>query len=393
MLEMLAWIALLLGGSATQAASRPKAPVATQTQATQQQKQTNATGTGGFRITGRVVNSMTGAPVAGAYVAVNEASGSNLSRTVRAGTDGSFVFTQIPAGRYVLRARRKGYVEQMYLQHERFTTAILAGPNLNTENLVFPLSPEGVISGEVTDEAGEPVQSAKMLLFREDTEDGRHMKRFQAEEATDEEGRYRFGSLPRGHYYLAVSAEPWYAEYARSSSTWFGTAPEAQQEPETQNGNLDLVYPITYYPNATEASSAAAIRMEAGGSAQADLRLVPVAALRLRVEVGNVDEQAPPQILVTQTILGTYQDEVRASRGLTIGRGPFEAGGNGDTESLGPATLEVDGLRPGPSVVQVTTTRRRDASQSNEVTKSVRVDPTDGQTVDVRGIAPRGVVS
>ena len=56
----------------------------------------------------------------------------------------------------------------MYLQHEQFTTAILVGPNLNTENLVFPLAPEGVISGEVTDEAGEPVQSAKMLLFRED---------------------------------------------------------------------------------------------------------------------------------------------------------------------------------------------------------------------------------
>jgi len=100
MLETLAWIALLLGGSATQDASRAKAPVAPQTQATQQ---TDAGARGGFRITGRVVNSMTGAPVAGAYVEVNAASGS-MSRTVRAGADGSFVFTQMPADRYVLRA-------------------------------------------------------------------------------------------------------------------------------------------------------------------------------------------------------------------------------------------------------------------------------------------------
>jgi hypothetical protein len=391
MLETLAWIGLLMAGSALQNAS-DAALVLAQKQVSQQQKQSAAT-TGAFRITGRVVNSMTNAPVAGAYVVINAASASNFSRTVRASTDGSFAFTQIPAGRYVLIARRKGYVEQMFLQHEQFTTAILVGPSLNSENLVFPLAPEGVISGEVMDDAGEPVQSARMLLFRDDTENGRQTKRFIAEQSTDEEGRYRFGALQSGDYYLAVSAEPWYAEYARSNSTWFGTAPEAQQEPETQNGSLDLVYPITYYPNATEASGAAPIRMEAGGSAQADLRLVPMAALRLRIEVGTVDEQAPPQILIIQTIFGTYQEPVRESRGLTFGRGPSETGGNGGTESLGPATLEVDGLRPGPSVVDVTTGGRRGASGAGEVTKSMHVDLTNGQTLDVRGISPAGVVS
>src|SRR5580700_9979931 len=172
MLKTLAWLALLLAGSAAQDASRtgaPASPVLPQTQAAPQQKQTDAAAAGAFQITGRVVNSMTNAPVAGAYVVINAASASNLSCTVRAGTDGSFAFSQIPAGRYVLMARRKGYVEQTYLQHQQFTTAILVGPNLDSENLVFPLAPEGIISGEVTDEAGEVVQSARMLLFREDT--------------------------------------------------------------------------------------------------------------------------------------------------------------------------------------------------------------------------------
>ena len=68
------------------------------TQAAQQEKQNDAAATGDFRITGRVVNSMTDAPVAGAYVLIASASSPNLNRTVRAGTDGSFVFTQIPAG-------------------------------------------------------------------------------------------------------------------------------------------------------------------------------------------------------------------------------------------------------------------------------------------------------
>lgn len=208
---MLASTALLLAGSCAHLAPRAAAAKAFhQTQAVQQ-KQNNIPSTEALQITGRVVNSMTNAPVAGAYVVINEASGSSLSRTVRAGTDGSFAFTEIPAGRYVLMARRKGYVEQMYLQHERFTTAIPAGPNLNSENLVFPLPPEGVISGAVTDEAGEPVQFARMLLFRKDSQNGRRVKRLHAREHTDDEGQYRFASLPSGEYYLVVLAEPWYA--------------------------------------------------------------------------------------------------------------------------------------------------------------------------------------
>jgi hypothetical protein len=389
MLETLAWIALLLGGSATQDASRAGAPVSPQTQATRQQKQTDAAATGGFRITGRVVNSMTGAPVAGAYVVVNAASGS-LSRTVRAGTDGSFVFTQIPADRYVLRARRKGYVEQMYLQHERFTSAILAGPNLDTENLVFPLAPEGVISGEVTDEAGEPVQSARMLLFREDSVNGRHVKHLQEQRNTDDEGQYRFTSLPGGSYYLAVSAEPWYAGYARAFSR--GTA--ASQKPGLQGSSLDLVYPITYYPNATDASGAASIRVETGGSARADIRLVPVPALRMRLEMGEVDPQRYTQVMVKQTVLGTYQDQSQVpTRPLMPDLAPKDGEDGDASQSSGPLVMEIDGLRPGPSVIQVVTDNPRDGGQAGKVSKSVQVNPADGQTLDVRGIAPAGVVS
>ena len=389
MLETLAWIALLLAGSAAQEG----APVLPQTQAVQQQRQADAAATGTFRITGRVVNSMTGAPVAGAYVVINAASASNLSRTMRAGTDGSFVFTQVPAGRYVLMARRKGYVEEMFLQHEQFTTAILVGPNLNTEKLVFPLAPEGVISGEVTDEAGEPVQSAKMLLFRDDTGNGRHMKRFKGEQNTDEEGRYRFGSLPSGDYYLAVSAVPWYAGYARSNRSWFGTS-AAARKPGIQNPNLDLVYPITYYPNATDVAGATSIRVKRGGSARADMRLVPVPALHMRVEMGEAEPQTFTQVLVKQTVLGTYQDKSNVSTQQVVSERASGDGEDGDADqSSGPLVMEVDGLRPGPSVIQVITGNSKEPRPSLRVSKSVPVDPTDGQTLDVRGIASAGVVS
>jgi hypothetical protein len=391
MLETLAWITLLLAGSTAQDASRAGAPVSPQKQAAQQQKQNDAATVGAFRITGRVVNSMTNAPVAGAYVLVAAASSPNLNRTLRASADGSFVFTQIPAGRYVLMARRKGYVEQMYLQHEQFTTAILVGPNLNTENLVFPLAPEGVISGEVTDEAGEPVQSAKMFLFREDTQNGRHVKHLQAQKNTDDEGQYRFTSLPSGNYYLAVSAHPWYADYARRFSFGLTGTP---QKAALRNPNLDLVYPITYYPEATDVSGAASIRVEAGGSTRVDIRLVPVPALHIRVEMAQADAQAFTEVMVKQTILGSFQDQSNVSTRRVSPDDTSDDGEDRDSVgSSGPLVFEVGGLRPGPSVVQVMTGNPREARQPIRVSKSVPVDPTDGQTLDVRGIAPAGVVS
>jgi len=393
MLETLAWIALLLAGSPAQDAFRAGTSASPKTQPAQHEKQSDATTMAAFRITGRVVNSMTSAPVAGAYVVIAAASSSNLNRTVRAGADGSFVLTQIPAGHYVLMARRKGYVEQMYLQHEQFTTAIVVGPNLDSESLVFPLAPEGVISGEVTDEAGEPIQSARMLLFREDTENGGHAKHLQGQQNTDDEGRYRFGSLRGGNYYLAVSAEPWYARYARfNGSSFRDTA--AAQKPGLHNPSLDLVYPITYYPNAIDVSGAAFIRVEAGGSARADMRLVPVPALHMRLQVDELDPQTYRQVSVTQTILGNYQDQASVSTQQIISGRTSENGDGGvGDQSSGPLVMEVDGLRPGASVVHVTTGKQGEAWRSSGVSKSVQVDPTDGQTLDVRGIAPAGVVS
>src|ERR1700719_1040919 len=366
MLETLAWIALLLAGSPAQDAFRAGASASPKTQPAQHEKQSDATTMATFRITGRVVNSMTSAPVAGAYVVIAAASSSNLNRTVRAGADGSFVLTQIPAGYYVLMARRKGYVGQMNLQHEHFTTAIVVGPNLDSESLVFPLAPEGVISGEVTDEAGEPIQSARMLLFREDTENGGHAKHLQGQQNTDDEGRYRFGSLRGGNYYLAVSAEPWYARYARFNDSSFRDTAAAQKA-GLHTPSLDLVYPITYYPNAIDVSGAAFIRVEAGGSARADMRLVPVPALHMRLQVDELDPQTYRQVSVTQTILGNYQDQASVSTQQIISGRTSENGDGGvGDQSSGPLVMEVDGLRPGAS---------------------------DVQTLDVRGIAPAGVVS
>ena len=124
------------------------------------------------------------------------------------------------------------------------------------------------------------------------------------------------------------------------------------------------------------------------------MRLVPVPALHMRVEMGEAEPQTFTQVLVKQTVLGTYQDKSNVSTQQVVSERASGDGEDGDADqSSGPLVMEVDGLRPGPSVIQVITGNSKEPRPSLRVSKSVPVDPTDGQTLDVRGIASAGVVS
>lgn len=58
----------------------------------------------GVSLTGRLLNSLSGAPIAGATVQIDE-----LKRTATSGGDGTFEFTDVPAGLYHLSIRSDGY--------------------------------------------------------------------------------------------------------------------------------------------------------------------------------------------------------------------------------------------------------------------------------------------
>ena len=106
-------------------------------------------------------------------------------------------------------------------------------------------------------------------------------------------------------------------------------------------------------------SGAATIRVEAGGSARADMRLVPVPALHMRLEMGEADPQSYIQVIVKQPILGTYQDQSQVPTRPLVSDRALKDGEDGEdsdaSQSSGPLVMEIDGLRPGPSVVQVIT--------------------------------------
>jgi hypothetical protein len=275
-----------------------------------------------YRISGTVINVVDNQPLAGVEVVV--ASTQQRDETVSAVTtaDGRFVFTDLARGKYSLSAHRQGLVAQSYQQHGQYSTAIVVGPDFISENLVFPITPEGSISGTVLDEENEIVRGGEAILFNRTTRSSANAVHLQARGPLDEFGHYHFGHLSPGSYLVAVVAQPWYAQDPQVSPTNVRSistdgdsniqpqasepAPDAPDQPESLTPSpLDVAYPTTYYPSATEAENAAPIQLRPGERVTADVNLRAVAALHLRIRNASSDPTRPLNAMLEQRLFDT----------------------------------------------------------------------------------------
>jgi hypothetical protein len=236
----------------------------------------NAGARASYRIAGTVVSSLTGAPLARARVSLTEVR--NARNVVRIITteSGQFEFNGVPAGKFSLEGARRGFLTARYDQHEQYSTAIVTGAGIGTENLVLRLTPLAFLSGAVSDEFGDPVRQARVLLYWKRTQAGMNRVVFAGSESTDDRGYYEFPAVSPGEYYVSAAGKPWYAVHPFLSSKT-GTA---NAQPSVAK-SLDAAYPTTYYGGATEAEGATAITVKAGDRVQADMHLNPVPALHL----------------------------------------------------------------------------------------------------------------
>ena len=326
-----AFLCLLLIGVWTQKQT-PSAPAPAKTPAAAPAAEQRS-----FRISGTVVDAMTSQPLAHAQVSINAQGVRDSAQFTLTEDDGRFVFENLAPGHYALHARRKGYLQQFYKQHEQFSTAIIVGPELNTENLQFEMRPDASISGQVLDEMSEPVRNAQVMLFRRGVLLGRRSDWQQNTVQTDDLGHFRFGHLEPATYFVGVSASPWYAQRVAhqrvtqtDSSGQTITQDVANGEPE-----LDVVYPITFFPNAPDISGAAPITVHSGDAETADLRLQPLPSLHMIVRTtaassADSTENENVWAQVTQVVAEGVQTGVQASN-----------------QQIAPGVLEISGLPPG----------------------------------------------
>ena len=335
-----------------------------------------------FRISGRVIDAVTGQPLASAVVAIDASNPPNTpnspdsTRVEVTAADGSFVFADVLPGKYVLSARHRGYIAQTYQQHESFTTAIAAGPGFESESLIFGLRPSASISGEISDESNDPIRHADVMLFHQTFAGGKRRTLLIQQTLTDDEGHYHFGHLIRGTYFVGVSAQPWYAQHNvrhQVKQENLGGVISGLQPLTEQNQMLDVVYPVSFFVNASDLAGAAAITLRSGDTEIADFRMRPVPALHLLVKTSAADPGQGEQVQVRQPV--AESSSVPIPVGFT---------------QVAPGLVEVTGVPPGSIHLGVNTphgnewTRR---SQSVQVSSDAEIDATqNGSSVIVSGV-------
>lgn len=281
----------------------------------------------GYPIVGTVVSSTSGQPLSGAAVSITPTENRHATQTMQTRADGRFAFTGLPAGKYSLTASARGYRAQGFNQHSNFFTGIAVGPDLDGSNLVFRLVPDAAIEGIVTDDDGEAVRNASVQLFERNNDTGQQRTQPLSNSGTDDRGYYHFGHLAPGTYFVAVSARPWYAQYSSQQRKQSDSDNARLAEEKAQ---LDVAYPMTFYPAAEDSSGASAIVLHPGEQVTADvaMRAVPAAHLRIKggERGGDNSGVGPPQGMprVSKRVFDGTLVPVMSLQGFGDSSGVFE---------------------------------------------------------------------
>jgi hypothetical protein len=286
--------------------------------------QTSGTGA----ISGVISDAITGRPLAGAVVALEIIGRGPVGRAPRMVTDprGRFLFRDLPASNdYLLTASRFGYADGGYgratVDGSRVRIRLaddqwLADANVKLWRL-------GSISGQIIDEANEPIVGVAVTVYVTKMISGQPYQVVGPVVSTDDRGRYRIPELAPGRYLVCVlssqstilAATPdgvpqravgelasggWSAngrlggaagaptidagDRHRIAVTHFGVPPAAE-------AGRPRAYPPTFYPGATAFANAAPIEIgfnEDRHGIDIQMRPAPAARVAGRV-IGHTD--------------------------------------------------------------------------------------------------------
>ena len=195
-----------------------------------------------YPVHGTVLDSVTRQPIARALVD-SHSQGATLTDN-----DGHFEFN-LTAGSADLLVRRPGYEPMTGSLHSH---RVQVGPS--TPELTFTLTPEALITGQVTLSTADPADGIRVIAYRHHLVNGRMQWAMQSTATTNSEGIFRIARLQAGEYLL-------YTESARG------------RDGPAIPGAKTFGYPPVYYPGTADSASSAVLTLTAGQHAQADFAL------------------------------------------------------------------------------------------------------------------------
>ena len=263
LLRYVIWVCAVAATSCVVAA-RPTEALQIRTAPTEDQDKSN--GAGQYKLSGTVVDALTGAPIRRALVQL----AGMQSQAVLTDEGGKFRFENLAQGQGMVYAHKPGYTDS---SRESPTRVTIGG---DTSPLVLKLDPESAIAVKVTGADGEGVEGLPVRVLMSQVQEGRRYWNMQGGGQTDEQGEYRAGNLRPGKYYLSVGP----------SFRPVGHVGDGAQ-------GSDVGYPRVFYPNAGELEGAVLVEVNPGRRARLELALSTVPVYRISgAVVGGTPGQA-----------------------------------------------------------------------------------------------------
>lgn len=194
---------------------------------------------------------------------------------------GRFVIANLDPGRYRITAERQGFLRQSWgaRKFSGGSTPVVVGDGQAVKGIDFRLMPQGVITGKVLDEDGEPMANVQVRAQRASMRNGIKTWNTVGTANTSDIGEYRLPDLKPGRY--AVMASP-----RMSPQNFIGAATG-----EALPANPEMSYTGTYYPSTADSVSAIPVDVGEGGEVpHIDIRLVKNQVFRVRGTVVGVAE-------------------------------------------------------------------------------------------------------
>lgn len=207
------------------------------------------------KLTGKVIHAQNGQPLRKVNLTLVRTGGTQNRDPAATTSDpeGKFTFDRVVPGSYRLMAMRPGFVNAAYGSNSGIwggggaTITLTEKQEMDVE---FKLVPQGVITGRVVDEDGEPLQNVQVMAMRA-TRMARRRPSPGGGGQTNDLGEFRLFSLAAGRYYVM-------AQRPRGMFGWGGATNASR------SGGPEMEYTATYFPGVFDPASASVIEVKPG---------------------------------------------------------------------------------------------------------------------------------
>jgi hypothetical protein len=246
-------------------------------------------------VEGRVVHAFTGEPVRRARVSLRREGRESITFVLITGGDGRFAFENLEPGTYSLWSERDGFLAQFYGARKAGGQGIpiTVSAGLHLRDLELKLTPQGVISGRVVDDEGEPVPRAYVHAERAETGWALSFER------TNDLGEFRIAGLAPGRYRLRAHVVP----------SFSADKVVVLQKPQAR----ELEFFPTYYPSTTDPSSAVTIELAAGQQVPGiTIQLCKGRVYRIEGQVLGISAEQPADSLRVMLMPRSWEERARS---------------------------------------------------------------------------------